>query len=228
MGIKCCTYTKNEAVKDKSQLDFSRIIQCTPRDCADFIEVPENAEINSVSKFKTSPTKFTDARMKSAEDYPAVIFVANKVSSGDCSIQTVGNEFSPQLIKSVQEEQKMLAQKKFSVFRAQSEWTNANDEYSHAKIAAENFRIENKNAVHEKYIFSELIGKGAFGEVWKATERNSGSFRAAKIIAKDKCIATASFDEEIQILQKLVYFILTLYSLIGSSKHFTFIRILPR
>ena len=66
------------------------------------------------------------------------------------------------------------------------------------------FRRENKSGMEEKYEILGSVGKGAYGEVKKVKERQSGQIRAVKIMPKATCQMTSNSADEIKILQSLV------------------------
>lgn len=91
--------------------------------------------------------------------------------------------------------------------------SNAND----LNLGTANMVFENKNKISKEYnILWPPLGQGAFGEVRKCVQRETGQVRAVKIIFKDN----ATEDElkrilrEVEILKRLVKLY---YS--GSSKH---------
>ena len=75
------------------------------------------------------------------------------------------------------------------------------------RIEPQYFRVERKGQLESRYKIDEIIGKGSFGEVKKIIDKHTGLYRALKIISKDNCEKTDSFNDEIEIIKKLVYFI---------------------
>ena len=78
---------------------------------------------------------------------------------------------------------------------------------SELNIGAANMVFENKNKINKEYqILWPPLGKGAFGEVRRCIQRETGTNRAVKIIFKD---STQEEDlkrilREIEMLRKLV------------------------
>ena len=79
-----------------------------------------------------------------------------------------------------------------------------------SKLNAGCFRRENIRAMEEKYEVLNVIGKGAHGEVKMIKDRNTGDVLAAKIIPKAVDQMIHNFEEEIKILQKLVFLYIAL------------------
>jgi hypothetical protein len=68
-------------------------------------------------------------------------------------------------------------------------------------------------------IKSRLTKIGSFGEVKEATHKTSGEKRAVKIVKKSLLTKKSELDKEFNILRGLVYFILIILMLIGSSQY---------
>jgi len=65
-------------------------------------------------------------------------------------------------------------------------------------------RQERKGAIENKYEVLYMLGKGSYGEVQKISDLETGEIKAVKFISKEKCRAVDKYNEEIEILKKLV------------------------
>ena len=72
------------------------------------------------------------------------------------------------------------------------------------KVSPSHFRVEKVGRFEDQYRTLDLIGKGGYGEVKKIENRITKEIRAVKVMEKSKSQTTASFVDEIHILQKLV------------------------
>ena len=83
--------------------------------------------------------------------------------------------------------------------------------FTNFKIAPDVFRIEKKKeALEDRYLIQELIGRGNYGEVMRMMEKDTKLYRALKIISKDNCQKTDNFVDEIKIIQSLVSIFITI------------------
>ena len=65
-------------------------------------------------------------------------------------------------------------------------------------------RQERKGAIENKYEVLYMLGKGSYGEVQKISDLETGEIKAVKFISKEKCRAVDKYNDEIEILKKLV------------------------
>lgn len=73
-------------------------------------------------------------------------------------------------------------------------------------------RLERKGTLESKYEILYTLGSGSYGEVQKIRDLETDEVKAVKIISKEKCSTVDKYNEEIEILKKLV----TLSLLLGS------------
>ena len=76
--------------------------------------------------------------------------------------------------------------------------------------------LEKKGPIYQSYKVVDVLGYGTFGEVKKVICRSTGKIYALKIIKKSCCTPSLNIMNEIDILKKLVFFLLLK---IGSSKY---------
>jgi len=65
-------------------------------------------------------------------------------------------------------------------------------------------RSERKGSIESKYEVLYTLGTGSYGEVQKIRDLESDELKAVKIISKEKCSTVDKYNEEIEILKKLV------------------------
>lgn len=65
-------------------------------------------------------------------------------------------------------------------------------------------RTERKGAFESRYELVYLMGIGSYGKVYKICDINTNEEKAVKIISKSKCHTMDKYNEEIEILKKLV------------------------
>jgi serine/threonine protein kinase len=75
-------------------------------------------------------------------------------------------------------------------------------------------RQERKGDIETKYEVLYTLGKGSYGEVQKIRDLETKEMKAVKYIDKKKCKTVEKYNDEIEILKKLV----TLPLSVGSSK----------
>ncbi len=73
------------------------------------------------------------------------------------------------------------------------------------RVDVSKFVTEGKGELHRRYQETELLGKGAFGEVRLVLDSVTKEYRAMKVIPKENCteVASASLIEEVAVLKKL-------------------------
>lgn len=95
-----------------------------------------------------------------------------------------------------------------AIVRGHGNNTKAITNVQDLNMGAANFVHENKNKISKEYnILSPALGKGAFGEVRKCVQRETGHIRAVKIIFKDKAFEDElkRILREVEILRRLVF-----------------------
>jgi hypothetical protein len=74
-------------------------------------------------------------------------------------------------------------------------------------------KLERKGTIESKYEVLYTLGTGSYGEVQKIRDLESDELKVVKVISKEKCNTVDKYNEEIEILKKLV----TYFTHIGSS-----------
>lgn len=184
-------------------------------------DASESIVANPIILFQAKETKFKDALAKTentkagtnevrtpelkCKDNGILLRIEEKkpvYASGDLKQEPI---FVEEIKKTVEEKKEPYQRSKTVNLRAESVWGNSIAKKGTLNISPQHFRRENKQVFEKKYEVIGNIGKGAFGEVKKIKERATGNIHALKIIGKDKCEKTVSLNEEITILQKIVY-----------------------
>ena len=73
----------------------------------------------------------------------------------------------------------------------------------HIKIKRQNFILSRQEDIKELYSFKQKIGDGGFGKVYKCKHRDMNSYRAIKVVSKERIENPAQFRNEIQALKLL-------------------------
>jgi serine/threonine protein kinase len=95
------------------------------------------------------------------------------------------NTFGKKKKKDLKKEED-IAGKSVSFIKDDTE-DNKEEEY---EIDAREYRLRVKKNVFNYYRMVKMLGAGAFGEVWKAVQRETGSHRAIKVIDQKKLTKT--------------------------------------
>lgn len=65
-------------------------------------------------------------------------------------------------------------------------------------------RLEKRGTLESKYEVLYTLGTGSYGEVQKIRDLETDELKAVKLISKEKCSTVDKYNEEIEILKKLV------------------------
>ena len=73
------------------------------------------------------------------------------------------------------------------------------------KIDLKCFRGEKrKKSINDAYVIEEIVGRGNYGEVRRIKDKVTGKYKVIKKTLKVKCKMTDNFENEIEIIKRLV------------------------